>query len=92
MTPNNVEVGMMSEKCWAPEHHGRCCCNCKWHIKDYHHCTTLGQKDGKCVCNDQKGWICLSPISEDCAYSGWSEHGMCEMHEYKKDVSGACQI
>lgn len=59
-----------------------CCCGCRWHIADYHHCTTVENRTG-CVCSQQKGWICMDPESER-AHSGWSEHGMCEMWMPKK--------
>jgi hypothetical protein len=35
---------------------------------------------GGCVCGIAKGWICAPPES-DRAHSGWTEHGICEMHE-----------
>lgn len=62
---------------------GSCCCNCRWHIEDFHHCTTVEDRGGKCVCSEPKGWICMSP--EGHAHSGWTEHGMCEMHEPKPE-------
>lgn len=67
---------------------GRCCCNCVNHLEDFHHCTTTCP-DGVegCVCGVHKGWICRH-VADDTGevrhYSGWSEHGMCEMHELKK--------
>jgi hypothetical protein len=69
--------------CMLPKF-GSCCCNCRWHVEDFHHCTTardLREQTKKCVCGEHKGWICMAP--EDRAHSGWSEHGMCEMHEAK---------
>lgn len=57
---------------------GNCCCNCKYHIKDFHHCTTVKERT-ECVCSNHKGWICMPPETEK-AFSGWAEHGMCEMH------------
>lgn len=66
-----------------PTFGGSCCCNCRWHIQDFHHCTTrLDRKPGTCVCGDPKGWICMPPELGN-AYSGWDEHGMCECHEPK---------
>lgn len=68
---------------------GRCCCNCKYHIKDFQHCTTnrtLMDKKKACICSIPKGWICLAP-EFDGAFSGWSEHGMCEMHEFTTQPS-----
>jgi hypothetical protein len=70
----------------------RCCCNCKHHLEDFHHCTTvIGRNPGeRCYCGDSKGWICLGEIACDPlngrAHSGWSEHGECELHEYKEVV------
>jgi hypothetical protein len=60
---------------------GACCCNCKFHLKDFLHCTTVKRDEPECVCNTPKGWICVG--LEDRAYSGWSEHSMCEMHMFK---------
>lgn len=68
---------------------GRCCCNCAHHIRDYHHCTTaweLREQHGGCVCSVPKGWICRPPEFDGHAYSGWSEHGLCEMHDYAKEA------
>jgi hypothetical protein len=62
---------------------GICCCNCRYHIRDFHHCTTTGQVDGKCVCGAPRGWICMPPES-GVAYSGWGEHGLCEMHSKRE--------
>jgi hypothetical protein len=69
--------------------HGRCCCNCKYHLEDLYHCTTIDRiqfavdnnvkaPDG-CVCSLHKGWICSTPIG---SYSDWTAHGLCEMHEF----------
>ena len=55
---------------------GRCCCNCRYHLKDMSHPCTDGESILK-----QRGWICSPPELEG-AFSGWDEHGMCEMHEY----------
>lgn len=69
-----------------------CCCTCRFHIRDYHHCTTpegskLRKETGnKCVCSVTRGWICAGFLlsgddSPECGvHSGWGEHGMCEMH------------
>lgn len=57
-----------------------CCCTCKHHLQDFHHCTTKpGRQPGTCVCSEPKGWICMPP-DFDRAHSGWSEHGLCELH------------
>jgi len=66
----------------AIPHRGSCCCNCRWHVEDFHHCTTVPDRKG-CVCSEHKGWICMA--EGDRAHSGWSEHGMCEMHEAKPE-------
>lgn len=64
--------------------YGSCCCNCKFHLADHSHPGT----DGGRVIN-QRGWICSPPESE-MAFSGWTDHGMCEMHiEAKKTVENA---
>lgn len=60
-----------------------CCCTCRYHVRDYHHCTTskeLRERFGGCVCTIPKGWVCLAPETDGRGvYSGWTEHGMCEM-------------
>ena len=71
--------------CYKEQFHGCCCCNCKNHLEDFHHCTTLPKPEGVegCVCSTHKGWICRMGFddSNDVRYhSGWAEHGMCEMH------------
>ena len=52
-------------------------------IRDsFHHCTTDWDrhiKENRCLCSDPKGWVCAARINEKIMYSGWSEHGMCEM-------------
>ena len=62
---------------------GCCCCNCQNHIKDMSHPYT----DGKAP-NEQRGWICLIPKMSNnpkpIAFSGWSEHGFCELHDPKE--------
>lgn len=73
----------------------QCCCNCQYHIEDFYHCTTAAGTEaetekalsGRCVCHQPRGWICIGMmVSEEGgrAYSGWSEHGMCELHARKK--------
>ena len=67
-------------RCQLSEH-GMCCCTCRHHIRDFHHCTTVQSRpQDKCVCSQPKGWICMPPELE-AAFSGWTEHGLCEMHE-----------
>ena len=38
--------------------------------------------DGESIMR-QRGWICAAPEMEG-MFSGWSEHGMCEMHAPRK--------
>lgn len=79
----------MHAKCCKDEHHGACCCNCKHHLADYHHCTTapeLRETHKGCVCGIQKGWICRPPEFDGRCYSGWTEHGICEMHTLSKQA------
>ena len=67
---------------WPESSAGRCCCNCKFRLTDYLHCTTVGSENHKgCVCSVPKGFICIG--LEGRAYSGWTEHGMCELHIWK---------
>jgi len=57
----------------------QCCCNCKHHHVDYHHCTISKKKsDVGCVCSNPRGWICSGTGR---MHSGWSEHGLCECYE-----------
>ena len=75
----------MSKDCCLPEYKS-CCCTCRFHIADFHHCTTaweMREQHGGCVCSVQKGWICTGPEPEG-MYSGWPEHGRCEMWMEKK--------
>jgi hypothetical protein len=58
---------------------GQCCCTCQFLLADFSHPVT----DGLSVLN-QRGWICFAP-EIDGAFSGWQEHGMCEMYQPKKD-------
>lgn len=78
----NDELGGGDEVCQRPIWGDCCCCNCKHHIRDYHHCTTTGRTaDGQCSCSLPRGWICMPPEFSGTAHSGWTEHGMCEMHD-----------
>jgi len=73
------------KKCDKGWHDGGCCCNCKHHIEDFHHCTTkikVPEDEDNCVCSQHKGWICMIKFPDEKeirAHSGWSEHGYCEM-------------
>ena len=60
-----------------------CCCTCRYHHEDFHHCTTTKDRGNRCVCSDHKGWICMGL---ERAHSGWSAHGMCELHEPRGDA------
>ena len=73
---------MSITKCTLGWHDGSCCCNCKNHYEDFHHCTTKKKEEGEdCVCSQHKGYICMISIDGITkAYSGWSEHGFCELH------------
>ena len=67
---------------------GRCCCNCRFRLTDNHHCTTspdLVAELGRCVCSLPKGFICAPPEFDGRVHSGWSEHGLCEMHDYRDE-------
>ena len=66
---------------------GRCCCNCKNHLQDFYHCTTVKEPPGMriCYCSFPKGWICyVADLEGARAHSGWSKHGECEYHSYKE--------
>lgn len=67
-----------------PDFGGACCCNCKHRVEDFWHCTTHPVRESReCRCSEPKGWICLGEwIQGGNAHSGWSEHGLCEMHDY----------
>ena len=77
---------------------GSCCCNCQYHKQDFYHCTTIDRiaysiatnkpAPAGCVCSLHKGWICTGMEGEGGgAHSGWSEHGMCEMHMRKVQLT-----
>lgn len=75
--------------CHLPEYEA-CCCTCKHRATDYEHCTTtkLDRVIGSdCFCSIPKGFVCtvgfhIDPINGK-VHSGWSEHGLCELHEEK---------
>jgi hypothetical protein len=85
---------MTTSECCLPEWEA-CCCTCKHRLTDYHHCVTTGQcgdksgfKPGEethlnCICSRPRGYVCAADILKGMVHSGWSEHGMCEMHEEK---------
>lgn len=76
------------EACMLESEFKSCCCNCRYHVRDYHHCTTpegskLREETGnQCVCSVPRGWICIGMMfepgerDEGRAHSGWGEHGM----------------
>ena len=68
----------MTDECMLASEWKSCCCNCRYHIKDFSHPCT----DGESIMR-QRGWICAAPEMEG-MFSGWSEHGMCEMHAPRK--------
>lgn len=61
--------------CKGNDFHGRCCCNCEHRLTDYSHPCSNG---GSCL--DERGYICYV---DGMAFSGWHEHGLCELHDYK---------
>lgn len=70
------------EKCCKEQFDNSCCCNCANHLEDFHHCATTSRDENECVCSNHKGWVCCPPMESDgkkIVYSGWSEHGMCEL-------------
>lgn len=80
----------MSEACQLNEGpFYQCCCNCRHHWQDFHHCTidtAMREAKGGCVCGVPKGWICVGMrIEMDGAgpvHSGWAEHSVgCEMYQ-----------
>lgn len=84
------------EACGLSGEFKSCCCNCRYHLRDYHHCATkegsalrmaFGNDNG-CVCSVARGWVCAGFVlsGEDPTagvHSGWGEHGLCEMHHPK---------
>ena len=75
----NVRTRERTDKCTLethPELFG-CCCVCKHHVKDYGHPDT----DGKMF--KPRGWVCVGFLAcgEDMVFSGWFEHGMCELFD-----------
>jgi hypothetical protein len=66
-------------ECWKGQFRGRCCCNCKWHLKDFSHPETDG-----IMLSHQRGWVCYAPEFEG-VFSGWGEHGHCEMYALQEE-------
>lgn len=86
----------MSETCQLEvEPFKQCCCNCKHHWQDFHHCITA-PKDvkpgaGGCQCSVPKGWACVVKKLVDPGggriHSGWPEHSIgCEMYTPVKKI------
>lgn len=80
----------MVETCHLAGPFRQCCCNCKHHLQDFHHCTTawdMRESHGGCVCSVPKGWICYGTGR---AHSGWPEHSIgCEMYSPVKKHADA---
>ena len=53
---------------------GECCCNCQYRLEDYSHATTDGGRVTRL-----RGYICSPPLLPKKSFSGWTEHGGCEM-------------
>jgi len=88
--------------CYLNSRLHQCCCSCQSHKPDHYHCGFVEPEQAKklkekiapdkhCICSIQKGWVCISPIS-DRVYSGWPEHSLgCEMF-IKKDSTSSEDI
>lgn len=76
---------------------GRCCCTCVYRLDAKPRCHHLGGK-GECgpVGNSPlhrlavagrmpESYVCMAFASEGVAITDWTEHGVCEMHEFKPD-------
>lgn len=61
----------------------QCCCNCRFRLTDYKHCSIHGQPAGKCVCSEVKGYICTGLLGEGGrAHSEWPKHSCgCELYD-----------
>jgi len=67
---------------------GGCCCICRHHITDYGHPDTNGGMF------KPRGWVCvgfLNACGEDMVFSGWFDHGMCELFDKAKSDDIRCQ-
>jgi hypothetical protein len=64
----------------------QCCCNCKLRLTDKKHCSVHGRSEGKCVCNQTKGYVCIAFSDEGIAHSEWPEHSCgCELYRPRQD-------
>jgi hypothetical protein len=70
----------MADKCLLPEFK-RCCCTCAHRVNDWSHPCTDG---GRIL--HRRGYICSNPELGN--YSGWSQHGLCEVYD-KRPVATA---
>lgn len=71
----------MKDECLLVKHPdmNMCCCKCKYHVEDHSHPDT----DGLSILN-RRGWACVGFLfceGEAVVYSGWSEHGGCELFD-----------
>ena len=67
----------MSLQCWLDQEQ-RCCCTCKHRVNDWSHPHTDGLR-----ISIRRGFICANP--ELGHYSGWDEHGLCEVWAPRPD-------
>lgn len=87
MTVANEQGG--TDWCWLvthPEIKG-CCCQCKFHLKDYQYAHT-----GEHWWDKHRGWICVGFQHEGAAFSGFAEHGMCEMFMERKEDANSTRL
>lgn len=64
----------------------QCCCNCTMRLTDYKHCSIHGRRDGRCVCSEVKGYVCVGFASDGAAHSEWPEHSAgCELYAARVD-------
>lgn len=61
------------------EQYNSCCCTCRYRVNDWSHPVT----DGESIMR-RRGYICANP--ELGHYSGWKEHGMCEVWTPRPEV------
>ena len=72
--------------CQKEEWNGMCCCNCRYMQQVNKHPWNKG--DGKGSISEKMGNVCTAgPVTEDQSMKYIffdADHGMCEMHEFKK--------
>ena len=71
MNSKIIEISSCHKQAWGD----RCCCTCRYRLEDRSHPST-----DKGSVLQQRGWICAA--DSVVAFSGWSEHGLCEMHAF----------